>query len=819
MVDAEQALDPPGDTAPFSAPLTLPSPNPPAASALPGSKQDLGHAPSQRLSPTPAAPDLPEGFDSRLPPYYIPAEVNSLGLSPFTVKRTNFLAEKACPSFSVYDCPPCLQTFLYDCRVSANGIARELGNFFPLPGIQLAADIQDQLSANTTLGHAARKRRADQLAVLHATNSAIATLNHLAGAPLGDPSLSCETVLQAHLRSLQALLVRTGLFLRECRMHESKVVDHNEWNFDYVIDLHALAADNPDHAPDPELQRGAFCRIVPDRLSLPPDNSGAKVDLRNILPKRELDPRVVLKETPPSDSELGKIPIVKAYNTADYPKIVLRLAKAGIVALSAEKPTCINGLFAVKKDEFHDRFILDGRRANLYFNTPPKVRLPNLADIARIILLSDTRLYAAKADMSNQFYMIACPEEFQTYFGLPHLNVDAALSELTGLPIGSRVWPRMIAIPMGAAWAVNWAQKAQTTVIERAFQGKNVTDPGRLIVGKGLVPLWLSYIDDFIVLAADPSIANNALHAGFAALASVGFVENPNKRFVATHDRFWTPVLGARLSLDGLLTPDPIKVAHAFNLTHNILVSRKASRRQMMQLIGVWVWFLLLNRPFLSILFYVYHLLSPVAGLTRDELDEPVKLSKQVCLELAFLLNVAPLLYANLRFPAHPYLLASDASSEGLGGCWRTIPNGFDIFIPAERSGWYSKHSEDVPSAVTTHPTVIDTCLGGRSQWKTAFTARHANGSPIVLREALAALGMFLRCHVGVSGPTRFLLLVDSTSLLGAFAKGRSSSGRLNLFCRALAAVQACLESRALFAWVSTDLNPADGPSRSVHWT
>jgi hypothetical protein len=41
----------------------------------------------------------------------------------------------------------------------------------------------------------------------------------------------------------------------------------------------------------------------------------------------------------------------------------------------------------------------------------------------------------------------------------------------------------------------------------------------------------------------------------------------------------------------------------------------------------------------------------------------------------------------------------------------------------------------------------------------------------------------------------------------------------LNLFCRALSAIQACLESRGLFAWVRTDLNPADGPSRSVHWT
>jgi hypothetical protein len=286
---------------------------------------------------------------------------------------------------------------------------------------------------------------------------------------------------------------------------------------------------------------------------------------------------------------------------------------------------------------------------------------------------------------------------------------------------------------------------------------------------------------------------------------------------MATHDRYWTPVLGARLSLDGLLSPDPTKMAHAFNMTHNILDFGRVSYRQLMQLIGVWIWFLLLNRPFLSILFYVYHFLNPMGGIEKEQLDEPRRLSAQVRLELAFLLNIAPFLCADLRFPEHPYLFASDASEDGLGGCWRPVPPDFDLFVPAERSGWFSKHKEDVQMAIQTHPSVVSAC--STAPWQVAFAVSHRNGSAIVLREALAALGMFLRCHFGVSSPTRFLILIDSTSLLGAFAKGRSSSGRLNLFCRALSAIQACLESRGLFAWVRTDLNPADGPSRSVHWT
>jgi hypothetical protein len=241
--------------------------------------------------------------------------------------------EHLCPPLSVYDCPPDLEVFLWDCRVSGNGIARELGQFFPLPAVNLASETYAGLTAGLTIGHAARARAADKLAALQAANSAIATLNHLAGTPLGDKSLECSTFLDAHVRALSALLEKVGTFIRNLRLHEKRQINQNEWNFDYVTDIHMFAAETGTVVLDPETQRGAFCRIDPNCLSLPPDGAGAKVDLRQILPPEELDPRRVLKDSPPTDEALGKIPIVKAYNTADYSKIILRLVKAGIDGL------------------------------------------------------------------------------------------------------------------------------------------------------------------------------------------------------------------------------------------------------------------------------------------------------------------------------------------------------------------------------------------------------------------------------------------------------------------------------------------------------
>ena len=75
---------------------------------------------------------------------------------------------KHCPPLSVYDCRPNLQTFLHDFRVSGKGITRDLGEFFPLS--HLANAVQDDLSVNIALGHAARIHRDNQLTAQHATN-------------------------------------------------------------------------------------------------------------------------------------------------------------------------------------------------------------------------------------------------------------------------------------------------------------------------------------------------------------------------------------------------------------------------------------------------------------------------------------------------------------------------------------------------------------------------------------------------------------------------------------------------------------------------
>ena len=59
------------------------------------------------------------------------------------------------------------------------------------------------------------------------------------------------------------------------------------------------------------------------------------------------------------------------------------------------------------------------------------------------------------------------------------------------------------------------------------------------------------------------------------------------------------------------------------------------------------------------------------------------------------------------------------------------------------------------------------------------------------------------------------LIMTDSRVVLGLCQKGRSSKPPLNRVTRKLAALSLGFRQVFLFRWVSTKLNPADGPSRS----
>ena len=103
--------------------------------------------------------------------------------------------------------------------------------------------------------------------------------------------------------------------------------------------------------------------------------------------------------------------------------------------------------------------------------------------------------------------------------------------------------------------------------------------------------------------------------------------------------------------------------------------------------------------------------------------------------------------------------------------------------------------------------------LAGSLSWRRRFEYRFRRADHINVLEAVA-YGTLVRNLAATSPESRPVILTDSRVVLGAASKGRSSSTALNVPLRSLLPYVLGGDLYPGGIHVSTDLNPADGPSR-----
>lgn len=96
------------------------------------------------------------------------------------------------------------------------------------------------------------------------------------------------------------------------------------------------------------------------------------------------------------------------------------------------------------------------------------------------------------------------------------------------------------------------------------------------------------------------------------------------------------------------------------------------------------------------------------------------------------------------------------------------------------------------------------------SGWKWKGAPEHINA--LEMRAVLTTLKWRVQHKQEVNG--RFLHLIDSLVVLHALSRGRSSSRKLRSTLSRINALLLCSSNQALWAYVHTELNPADRPSR-----
>jgi hypothetical protein len=104
-----------------------------------------------------------------------------------------------------------------------------------------------------------------------------------------------------------------------------------------------------------------------------------------------------------------------------------------------------------------------------------------------------------------------------------------------------------------------------------------------------------------------------------------------------------------------------------------------------------------------------------------------------------------------------------------------------------------------------------------RANWEVilAYTFEHQEHINLLEAEAALSAMKVLTSQGELKNNSMVNFLVDSKAVVGAFAKGRSSSLALNRMARKMAAYILITGCQPKWIWIESKLNPADEASRN----
>eukprot|EP00439_Symbiodinium_sp_Y106_P074686 s1878_g14.t1 len=382
-----------------------------------------------------------------------------------------------------------------------------------------------------------------------------------------------------------------------------------------------------------------------------------------------------------------------------------------------------------------------------------------------------------------------------------------------------RVYVAFSSLAMGDSGACEYTQCSHLGV---CLQG-GVLSPGELLVHaaappRGLLSVGL-VIDDLVCLDQVLTSDLAAIHAGKAAPLEV----SPDKVFRdQVKASFWgATVCGA----SGWLKPNAHRLWPLVFITLRTIELGLATRHLLESLAGCWISVFVLKRRFLAAMDLIFK--ACCAGSPNTIL----RLSPALRAELASFVVLGPLCSVNLRAQIDPTVSATDASSGWQAAVRAEIPvsvaqeayrhsaqKGAWTRLLSAPGAWLKEHgllnveSElpggEVFSALPLY-LGLATCPKYTELWRKRYKSRvHIN---------VAELQAFLReeARAGHRKPdSRMIFGLDSQVCIGALAKGRSASPKLNqLLCRSIPAV-AGSQIQSVPIYFPSAFNPADDPTR-----
>lgn len=652
---------------------------------------------------------------------------------------------------------------------------RRAGRLFPLSVLSHPTALPQSKSSRC------RRRHALGRDILATTNAAISTLNALACGKLppapelrGPPVDPSHPFPGTHQRAPNKL-TNSAAQTRLAQNIRAQCVDF----------CRARPPRATDPTPAPSSTETPYCSPTTSvplevaKLALP--ETSHSVPLFSLLPDavaREFADLGALMEPPtgpPPPAAAGATP-------REYIQLVKLLYRRKMCVFTTQ-PRCVNGYFAVKKDEKRQRFIFDGRRLNAMLRRPPRVELPTPESFAALRFPPGEKIFAAKADLSNFYHYLRVPVAWRPWLCLPAVRACDVGRKGTAL-----LYPALTRLPMGASFSVYLAQAAHRELLRStSLEATNEVSRGSArTVPTGAIRHGV-VIDDVMILSTDKARVQSAFRSLLAAYRRVGLPVKESKLQRATCGDI--TLLG--IVFNGTTRRYGLSRVKAHALvaqTQQWLRFGKCSGHQLRRLLGKWCWPLLLRRPAFSVLQTCYRYIH----VARSRV---FTLWPSVRKELAALCTLAPLLSCSLSPPLFRHLVATDACPSGKAVVCAQLP-------------W--KWAHNLPC----HPSIASPPLE-MQDWTTIAATRVLHDRHINALElsAVVLATYWLSSYPSSLGST-VVLLCDSMVALGTIWKGRSSSFALLPQLRRLAAVCLAGDVHLFPLYVASADNPADAPSR-----
>ena len=508
----------------------------------------------------------------------------------------------------------------------------------------------------------------------------------------------------------------------------------------------------------------------------------------------------------------------------EYAKLVVKQLRCGKLGLST---WCKAGgtTFAVgKPGGSRLREVWDGRRVSEASARPPKPR--HLASPTALTFLECTQehpLRLSKRDASCWFDQLKLPQSLRMYMAKPALS--AAELCKAGMPVheqqhhleAGQTWcegplfPLHHVWPMGFSWSSYVAQEEMLSVCEEAGIPQSA-----LMACDQETPTAFELVaavatDDVMIFSnAGPGATSKAARNFDASMEARGAVRNSAKD---VNDELCGTCVGVDLDNGCFLdVPGARFMAMILAFLH-LHACRVASPKDVQQLLGAFQWFDLLVRPKLSVYSSIYKFTLPGDG-------HAALLPAEVVAELACSLCLGVFWRCDLRRPFLPLVGATDAStSYGFGAsCIRATSSvARKLARVAEKQGAFvvmdGGAAETLGGDRLTKAHQLNMKL---EHFSDIFSVRCKFPAHINVLEGEAFV-LFLRWLLRTKShhSARVVVLLDSAVLLGAAAKGRSSS-QLNRLLRKVAALTLAGSLQAHLIFVPSSENPADSPSRGM---